>query len=83
MIRRRATRTRPESCHYRLAWDRTLLGWVLTYDTQIYSTISAFLPGRPQMDAKAARVWADEVLKHPQQWQTVITDHTYRAVPAP
>lgn len=74
-----APKQRPESCHFHLAHDPELLAWVLTYDGNFWSAISANLPNRP-MDANAAQQWADGVIEHPQPWQP--DGAAYRAVPA-
>lgn len=72
---------RRESCHYRITWDRNLLGWRLTYDGKTWAFISAYLPGRPQMGQTAAKVWADQLLGTPQPWTP--DGNGYQAVPAP
>lgn len=63
------TRTRPSRFHYRLHWQPQRLGWSLTYDGQEWAFISAYLPGRPQMDERRARQWADDTLGCSQPWE--------------
>lgn len=56
----------------RISWRPESLSWELSYDGQVWATQCAYLPGRPQMDAKAARAWADELIGVC-DWQPVVT----------